>query len=336
MKNQLLHLCTYAVFLALTSIAFADPLVPPVREMEIPFIYEDDIVIDGTTDNVYGPEQTTEVFNPTGNTGEDADFTVTFRVAYNIRYLYIYCEIWDDFDNSIQYSTSESPETYDNIEIFINLDTTGTVSAYDTNTIQLRINRGIDSIQSPGRATQDEYIHHWENTATGWLFETAIPWICVLAESQNSYNDILNYLTTVNGFDLHGNDSDELGPDHLDCQTAWDSDGPSDPDDRTEGGAGTDPTLFGIFTFELCDDCSAPPWDNVNLISENQVLVYPNPAGSIIHFEMEGVNLVRIYSLAGVKLMEVETTGDVDISGLKSGMYLAGINGKIFVKFTKE
>ena len=255
MKKQLLNLSACAVLLALASIAFADPLVPPVRVLEIPYAGQSGITIDGAADAVYSAVQSTDAFNSTGSTGADADYTFSFKVAYNTYFLYIYGEILDDYDNSLEYTTDDNQWTYDCIEIFINLDTVSLSPAYDTNTIQLRINRGIDSIQSPGRATQEEYIHHWENTATGWLFETAIPWTCVLGNGQVP-EDMQDYLDAVHGFDVSGTDSDTPGPDWRDCQTAWD---PDDPDDFTEDSAWNDRTVFGIVT--LMGGGSPPPSD---------------------------------------------------------------------------
>ena len=341
MKKQLLNLSACAVLLVLASIAFADPLVPPVRVLEIPYAGQSEITIDGTADAVYSAVQSTDAFNPTGSTGADADFTFSFQVAYNPLYLYIYGEILDDFENSLNYTTDSFAFTYDCVEVFINLDTVGSLTAaYDSNTIQLRISRGIDSIQTPGRATQEEYMHHWENTATGWLFETAIPWTCVLGENQSS-DDFENYLDFIHGFDVHGYDSDTLGPGHRDCQTAWDSDDPDDAADRTEDNAWNNRTVFGVVTL-AANYWEWPCWpycpgmEIEEITSKEEISIYPNPVGSTLHFEAEGLNLIRIYSLTGVKLIEEETTGEVDISGLKSGMYLAEINGNRFAKFIKE
>ena len=222
MKKHIYCLAINAIFIALSCNIMANPLVQPVRTMEIPYAGSQNIVINGTADAAYSAEQTTDVFNPTGYDGP-ADYTFVFKVAYNPTYLYIIGFITDDFDNSITYTTDTNSWTYDNIEVFISLDTTGSTGSTsggyggDTNCIQLRINRGIDSIQTPGRATTDMYIHYWENTATGWMFETAIPWKCVLGEGQKP-QDMDDYLCLINGFDLMGNDSDTPGPDHRDCQ----------------------------------------------------------------------------------------------------------------------
>ena len=345
MKKQLLNLSACAVFLAIAAFTFANPLVQPVNTIEIPFAGLDEIDIDGTADAAYSAEQTTDVFNPTGYDGP-ADYTFVFKVAYNPTYLYIIGFITDDFDNSITYTTDTNSWTYDNIEVFISLDTTGSTGSTsggyggDTNCIQLRINRGIDSIQTPGRATNDMYIHYWENTATGWMFETAIPWKCVLGSGQ-SKDDICDYLDAIHGFDVMGSDSDIPGPGHLDCQTAWDMDDPSDPEDRTEDDAWTNRAVFGIFTFgEFDDSYWCDPWyhpyEIENAYTQGSIPIYPNPVFNTIHFQVEGLHTIKIYSLAGVKLMDVETTGEVNISDLKSGMYLAEINGNRFVRFIKE
>ncbi len=347
MKRLLLNFCVCVVFLAFAAFSFAAPLVQPVRTIEIPFTggYDDGINIDGTTDTGYCPEQTTIAFNTTGSTGADADFTFSFRVAFNPMYFYIIGTILDDFDNSVPYTTTPNAREYDNVEIYLSLDTTNstnpTSSGYgdDSNCIQLRINRGIDSIQTPGRATTDMYIHYWENTATGWMFETAIPWKCVLGSGQ-SKDDICDYLDARHGFDVMGSDSDIPGPGHLDCQTAWDMDDPSDPEDRTEDDAWTNRAVFGIFTFgEFDDSWWCDPWyhpyEIENVYTQGRIPIYPNPVCNTIHFQVEGLHTIKIYSLAGVKLIEVETTGEVDISGLKSGMYLSECD-KGFVKFIKE
>ena len=338
MKKPVLKFIISAVLIAMPCAMKADPLVQPVRTLEIPLA--GDVVIDGVAEYCYSAEQTTDVFNPTGWSGP-ADYTCTFKVCYDYQFLYLYVQILDDFECSMEYPEDPNPWTYDNVEVFISLDTTGstdpTSSGYsgDTNCIQLRICRGPVTIQTPGRVSTNEYIYYWENTAAGWLFETAIPWTCVLSSGQVP-EDFMDYLDGVHGFDLMGADSDEPGPDHRDCQTAWDMDDPDDPADRTEDNAWTNRSVFGIMTLEeIYVPPPPPPWNNVDLVSDNQISVYPNPAGNTIHFEAEGLNTVKIYSLAGVKLMDVETTGEVNISGLKSGMYLAECD-KGFVKFIKE
>lgn len=332
MKKQLLNLSACAVFLALAAYVFANPLVEPVRTIEIPFADLDEITIDGVNDEaMWSGEQSTDAFNPTGSTGADADFTFSFYVAFNPMYLYLYAVVLDDYDNSLTYTTDGNPWTYDNVEVFLSLDTTnstGTTSGGyggDTNCVQLRINRGIDSIQTPGRATQEEYIHYWENTASGWICETAIPWTCVLSDAQTK-EDMMDYLDMVHGFDMSGADSDTDGPDHRDCQTAWDNDDPDTPEDRTEDNAWTNRSVFGIMTVASGDvpgDWEFP--NSIENLTETNLAVYPNPANNTINLDIEGLQTVEIYNIAGVQVKVVETTGVVDISDLNSGLYLVRV-----------
>jgi len=338
MKKLVLYSSICAVLLALAAFSFATPLVQPVRTLEIPYDYFGEIVIDGVADAAYSAEQSTEAFNATGSTGADADFTFSFRVAFNPMYLYFIGTILDDFDNGPEYTTIDSIWEYDNVEVFISLDTTGstnpTTNGYgdDSNCVQLRFNRGLtDSIQTPGRAAQEEYELYFENTASGWLIEAAIPWTVALGEGQIK-EDFMDYLESIHGFDVLGNDSDEPGAGHLDCQTAWDMDDPDDPADRTEDSAWTNRSVFGIMTLA---DASDWIWVGLAERMKNTILVYPNPAGNSINFGIEGLSTICIYSLTGIKLMEVETTGEVDISSLKNGMYLAEYKNS-FVKFIKE
>jgi len=339
MKKQLLNLSACAVLLAIAASTFALPLVPPVRDIEIPYAGQvGDITIDGTADAAYSADQSTDVFNPTGWTNA-ADYTFSFKVAWNPMYLYVIGTVADDFDNSLTYTTDANPWEYDNCEIFLSLDTTdsetATSSGYggDTNCVQLRINRGIDSIQTPGRATQEEYVHHWENTATGWMFETAVPWTSVLGDGQVK-EDMLEYIDAISGFDMSGADSDELGAGHRDCQTAWDNDDPSDPADRTEDNAWTNRMVFGIMTLGGdATDFIFP--SSVEPTVDNNISVYPNPAVNSINLDIDGLQTVEIFSITGVQVMVVETTGIVDISNLNSGLYVARV-GNSSVRFVKE
>jgi hypothetical protein len=331
MKKQLLNLSMVALFLAVGATVFAVHF-PPIQTMEIPAA-ADGITIDGDDDAGYSELQTTAWFAGEGSTGDDADFTGTFKVAYDPTYLYIWFEILDDYDNSLTYTTDANQWTYDNVEVFLDLDTigSGATPAYDTNTIQLRFNRGLtDSVQTPGRATQEQYIYHFENTASGWIHEVAIPWTCVLGSAQGA-SAMEDYLGLVHGFDVSCADSDTDGPDERDCQTAWDMDGA----DGTEDNAWNNRTVFGIVTLQDNDwgDWNYPT--SVESHSANVVNAYPNPATNEITFDVEGLNTVEIYSITGVQVMVVETTGTVDISSLNSGLYIARI-GENVAQFVVE
>ncbi len=260
----------------------AAPHVQPVRAMEIP--YTNGVTIDGVADDCYSLPQSTIAYNNEGSTGADEDFTLSFRVCYDTLRLYLYANILDDYISSIPYTTSPEPWMYDNVEVFISLDTTGTIEGYDTNTTMLRFNRGIqDSAQMPGRADQSEYAGnvYYENIDSGWVLEVGIPWTAVLGSGQMP-EDIMDYIKagTVNGFDVHGSDNDTDGHDQKDCQTAWDSDGPEIPD-ATEDLAWCNRIYFGIMTL-LYEENNEVPVANAGpdqLVNEN-TMVTLDGAGS--------------------------------------------------------
>jgi hypothetical protein len=314
MKKQLLNLSMVALFLAVTATVFAVHM-EPIRTMEIP-VAAAPFTIDGEDDDGYSEVQSTAWFAGDGSTGADADFTGEFKVAYDMTYLYIWFELLDDYDNSAEFTTTGNVWTYDNVEVFIDLDTNGSgaTPAYDTNCIQLRFSRGLeDSVQTPGRATQEEYQYHFENTASGWIHEVAIPWTAVMGDAQVP-EDFASYVGLVHGFDVSCADSDTDGPDNRDCQTAWDMDGA----DGTEDNAWNNRTVFGVVTLEA-------GINSVENTSVTSINAYPNPATNEITFDVEGLTNVDIYSITGVQVMSVETTGTVDISALNSGLYVARI-----------
>jgi hypothetical protein len=317
MKKQLL---CFAAALAFTA-SFAAH-VAPIRTMEIPYAW-DQMTIDGIDDEQqWSTEQTTDAFNPTGSTGADADFTFTFKVAFDMQYLYVFGKILDEYDNSWEWGGSNQWE-FDNIEVFVDLDTNGSgaATAYDSNTYQLRCNRGLDSVGNDfgrsGQVLRSDHKYYWENTADGWLFEAALAWKFVLGAGQKT-EDILQYCDGVvaSGFDMSGADSDTDGAGARDCQTAWDNDEPQDAADRTEDNAWNNRSVLGVVTFE---DYTAIN----NFTDVNSSVAYPNPTTGIVNFEgVEGT--VEIMNLAGQVVMTTEIVdGQIDMSSLSSGVYVA-------------
>jgi hypothetical protein len=326
MKKQLLKLSATVVLLALFSVNYAGHVLP-IRTMVIP-LANDVVTIDGAADEAFwSASQTTDAFNKTGcPTYPDADWTVAFKVCYDAEYLYLWSEIKDDIDNSTPDNGATNPWTFDNVEPFFDLDTnnSGVVTAYDSNTVQLRVNRGMDSVQTFGRATRADYKLYWENTSDGWLFEVAIPWKAVLAASEETA-DIMPFFTAVNGFDIGSGDSDGAAgtPDLRDCQTAWDNDDPSDPADRTEDNAWNNRSVFGVVTFA--------PYSAVIPTTTTSATVYPNPTSGLVTFtNLNGATSVEVMNLAGqVVLNSNLNNNSIDMSQLSSGIYFAKVGNDV-------
>ena len=111
MKKSLSLLINCFLLLQIAGFLSARPLVEPVRSIQIPYACPGTMIVDGLVDARYSAEQSTFAFNTAGSTGSDADFTLTFKVAYNEYYLYLFARILDDFNCSIQYTTDPNPWT---------------------------------------------------------------------------------------------------------------------------------------------------------------------------------------------------------------------------------
>lgn len=85
---------------------------------------------------------------------------------------------------------------------------------------------------------------------------------------------------------------------------------------------------------------SGPRWfttlnnDNINEISDNSILIYPNPTSDFIHIDCRDVpwcvsTPITIYSLDGKLIKTVEDTNIVDVRDLDEGLYLINIGGKV-------
>jgi hypothetical protein len=247
----------FILLLILTPVLWSKgtDLVPPVRTLEVPPA-DEMMVMDGSDDeSCYSAYQTLEVFNPTGYDGE-ADLGGYFKLCWDMQYLYLFANVYDDIEEEYEWGYS-SPWMYDCIELFLDLDTSGSYTSYTSTTIQLRFDRGLDSVETAGRAPRSDYIYMVDNTANGWVLEVGIPWTCVLAYGE----DMDDYISNLIGFDLAYSDSDNTDGDptvgNRDVMAAWDSDDPDIPEDRTEDNAWNNRSVFGII--QLSGSAPPPP-----------------------------------------------------------------------------
>lgn len=313
------------LILSCCSIVFAEYRLP-IRTLTIPYA-PIPFIIDGNDNEVFwSKEQSTDVFNPTGCSGDDADFTFTFKIAWDENYLYLFGKILDDINNSWEWGF-QNQWTFDNVEVFFDLDTNGSGidDAYDSNTYAIRINRGIDSVGNDfGRmCKRSDHKYYWKNTSDGWIFEAALAWKFVLGPNQKP-EDIMEYVdgTVRSGFDIFGSDSDTPGPDHRDCQTAWDNDDPYEPCDRAEGCDNyewNNRSIFGIVNFQ-------PKYITaINEYHATYDAVYPNPTTGILNFDnLLNNNKIEIINLAGEIVLTAEIkNSQLDISNLPKGLYIA-------------
>jgi hypothetical protein len=329
MKKQLLNLSLIASAIMLfASTAFSQP-VAPVKVVDCPAVTEVP-VIDGLADEAHwSPDQTLTIFslsNAADWTGE-ADFGITFKMAWSYGYFYTLVTMTDDVDHSWD-GTNGNPWEFDNVEWFFQLDTQTAPTDYTDNTIQMRFNRGsngdpgwVSCTYRNGVVNTDEIPTYWENTADGWLVECAIPWTCMMPDGSLP-DDIMDYIADgLIGFDLSGADSDGTDPlvgDRANgTQTGWDEDGTEgDTADGTEDNAWNNTSVFGYLNM-----VGTPIASTQEVAAEGTFSVYPNPATNTIN--ITGANgPVELYSVTGVHVMTIETN-IADVSSLTSGVYIA-------------
>jgi hypothetical protein len=309
--------------------------VEPVREMDVPAVTAaNPIVIDGDgSDACYGPEQDMLIAkragaaNPNGlEEGDAVDFNSWFKVCWDLEYLYLYVEVTDDVEESYSDGKSDS-WTWDNFEVFIDLDTNSTTNTYDAaSTIQLRYCRSY-GVESPGRATKEDYLVEEVNDASMWAVEIGIPWTS--ASAAGVVPDMLaQQAEGILGFDFavadaDGDGSGSSGGRNVEggAQAFWDQDEPIDNADN----AYQNRRVFGWITL------TGTPGGGVAVKDPtvtNSYTVYPNPSNGVVTFaNLKGVQTFDIYNLVGAKVLTVDVKGNfVRVPNLKSGIYFAKIN----------
>jgi len=327
MKKQLPFLSLLIALLAIRlSAVFAAP-VQPVRTLVVPATNGTAPTLDGVVDDCYSDEQSTSlIYDAQAEhwTGP-SDFTAVFHLAYDLEFLYMIAIITDDIEESYDSGYFE-PWMFDNVEVFLQLDTNTTYPIYDDYTEQFRICRNFDEIESDGE--DGLWAFYMESTGgTGWIIEVAIPWAAAATEGILPEDFMDDPAVEVIGFDFAGADSDDTDGDptvgNRDYQTAWDE----DEGDGMEDQAWQNVTVFGYLSVGYCRA--------VDIYPENNIIVYPNPTDNILTFDIEGEQTIEIYSINGTKVFTQQTTGIVDISSLKRGFYVARI-GNNSVRFVKE
>lgn len=320
--------CLVAAFFYAVNVS--GQYVDPIRTMDIPFAAAGAITIDGDgSDDAYGPQQDMQIAkragaaNPAGlEDGDAVDFDVWFKAAWDATYLYLYFEVTDDVDES--YSTGKSESwTWDNAEVFIDLDTNSTTNTYDpTSTIQLRYCRRY-GVESPGRATAEDYLVEEVNEATMWAVEIGVPWTA--AAATGVVPDMIAQSADIIGFDFavadaDGDGSGSSGGRNVEggAQAFWDQDEPIENADN----AYQNRRVFGWVTLKPGESAvkDGPVADLYK--------VYPNPSNGIVTFSnLKGVESFDIFNLVGAKVLTVDVKGNfVRVPNLKSGVYFARIN----------
>jgi hypothetical protein len=313
---------------------------PPVTISVIPAVVSGPVIINGIRDDHdWSPPVSLSLFNSNEYNGIN-DISATLSYCWSSEYLYIYADIKDN--SALIWKGSGDVLDYDNLEVYIDLETLNTGSAYGPNTSRLVFNRGLNSIANPLRAAKSDFKVYAgnKNNSSGWILEAAIPWISVLPEG-SAPDAIRSYSSKFIGFDVHVNDCDGTVSNDLrpDKQMALDLDNIGGSFNLDENRASYDRFAFGLA------DLSGDPFTvSITNNKESNFKIFPNPAiGSIRIAGLISGAEIEILTLLGQSLMskKVESEAEIiDISNINSGVYLVRIVSENkqaeILKFIKE
>ena len=352
MKKQLLGLCALAsmLFIAKTSTA---QYALPVRTLDIPYTATAP-TLDGEDDaTIYSDWQTTTITKKAGagipeadyTTGMDGDFTVQFKVAWDLDYLFLLVDVQDQIAEYYSIGKNES-WTWDNIEGFIDLDTNSTTGTYSsTSTTQMRFcpglvdaagddslfesnARGVGALAIAKRAALNFFEDATvaiDGTTPGYHFELQIPW----ASATDSATVDIQPMTvqgggTVVGFDIGAADSDGDGSGSVGNrnttggkQAFWDLDNPAGTGNEDNAYSNRrnlgQVTLTGTYVPRVVGV--------VNPIISNSLSVFPNPTYGIVNISNINTSTVEVMNVAGQSIKVPVVNGQIDITNLSSGTY---------------
>jgi len=124
--------------------------------MDIP-ARTDFISIDGSDiESSYSTAQSLSLFNDEGVINTH-DLSGSFKTTYDAKYLYFYSKINDNIVNNWP-GGEPLQNLYDNLELYIDLDTNQKSSAYDENTQMFRFHRGMETLNNYGNADKKDFI----------------------------------------------------------------------------------------------------------------------------------------------------------------------------------
>lgn len=309
----------------------------PNQTLTVPYLTPE---IDGDADDGYSDFVPMKIGKRAGagvayEDGDAVDFNAQFKIAWDTAYLYLYVEVTDDVEESMPVGGANA-WTWDNMEIFIDLDTNSTTNTYNTaSTVQLRYNRGEVGVESPGRSTAADWLTEQINEADGWIVELGIPWTSASAAGVNP--DMCVEAGDILGFDIAVADGDGDGTGteggrnvEGGAQMFWDLDAP----DATgnEDNAYQNRRVFGWITLGTT---GAPCTVGVEDQNVSVYGVYPNPSNGVVNFSNLDVKSFDIYNVLGARVTSVQVVNNLASVKLESGIYFAVIKNttvKVVVK----
>ena len=223
LQLKFLFMKRISTFLAVTMMAttFVNAQTFERSEMQLYKVDASDLTIDGLDNEAFWAATELQWYDVTKSifevTPEPADYSLSFKAAYDDDYLYMFFKVKDNIlwtwaDNGGEFYNS------DNIELFFNpsgIHPSEEAPDWDSNRdSQLRINIGSNNMATGGgycttlavdnEISGFEYTHSM--TDDGYNVEVAIPWAAVVTEE---YFDMIAEGEVI-GFDVNGADADDI------------------------------------------------------------------------------------------------------------------------------
>jgi hypothetical protein len=345
MKKQLLKLSAIVAGLFLFAGIVSAQHTAPYRSVTAPYVALNDagtgletITIDGQDlENSYGAqEDVTWCWNPTTNVIAARDLGGYIKICYDDANLYVFAHVTDD--SAGIYDGNGSQWTFDNVEVFMDMDTTinlvSNLGAYDqaaagattTDANQYRWDRQIadSSLGNAARNSADLNNFALSDPGTYWNVEVALPFLATMPDGKTLTDlaEWVNTSTTI-GFDVSFADNDSGTSGDRTGQIAWEADTSAAGAHNEADQAWHDTRDFGMLQFGI-------KTNSVTNVTEAGIGMYPNPAAKVLNItNLDGVSTINIYNAVGqlVKTVEVSALNvGINVSDLANGAYIVKMN----------
>jgi hypothetical protein len=347
MKKQLLKLSAIAAGLFLfAGIVSAQHTKPLQATLVIPSLNvvgsaHETMTMDGAADEAsYGAENAvTWCWNPSSGIIAARDLGGFFKVCYDKQNLYLFCKITDD-TAGIYPAGNPDPYNFDNVELFIDMDSTinlvSNLGSYNqsthadttTDANQYRWNRQVSDSSTGNKARNGKSLNTIGESDPGtfWTVEVAVPWMATMPtaatiESLNAW-----FAQTI-GFDISFADNDAAaGVENRTGQLAWESDTSAAGSKAESDQAWHDTRDFGFASFE-----AIPVINAIKTIDNTSINMYPVPATNVLNIaNLDGANSIDFVNSLGQSVLTVSSINAssvaVNVSNLTSGVYMVRIN----------
>jgi hypothetical protein len=315
------------------------------------------ITIDGQDlEDSYGAqEDVTWCWNPTTNVIAARDLGGYIKICYDEANLYVFAHVTDD--SAGIYDGNGSQWTFDNVEVFMDMDTTinlvSNLGAFDqaadgaatTDANQYRWDRGIadSSLGNAARNAADLNNFALSDPGTYWNVEVALPFLATMPEGK-TLTDLAEWVNTsaTIGFDVSFADNDSGISGDRTGQLAWEGDTTAAGAHSEADQAWHDTRTFGFLQFGSggCAGGGLGTACGTKSLSGKDIEIFPNPVKEVLTINnLENAASIDVINVLGQRVKSVSEVDaasvQIRVSDLAPGTYQLKFtmdNGDFFSK----